>query len=268
MEMRQTLQLVVRSRTVRVALGATGIGAAVAIAAGLFEPVSFLITLGGALGVTAIAFPRARIASAVAHVLEALGPEADPEVLIRALKKLSRVQSLEGARALEHAAAAAPDPFLRSAVALALECRDGDELRAVLAGEARRLAAEGDAARHVVATLARLLPAFGLIGTLLGLGLLLRDLGGAARGALGSGLGMAVMTTLYGAVLANAVVLPIATKLQSHLARQALRRQMIVEGVLLLHRGEFASRIERVLRAYGGPREETRDAIRLARRAA
>jgi len=122
----------------------------------------------------------------------------------------------------------------------------------------------------VIATLGRLLPAFGLIGTLIGLALLLPRVAGHDPSSLGPGLGMAVMTTLYGAVLANAVVVPVGTKLHEHLARQALGRHLIVEGVLLLHRGEFASRIERALRPYvsGVRGESTGNVVRLARHAA
>jgi chemotaxis protein MotA len=111
----------------------------------------------------------------------------------------------------------------------------------------------------------------GLIGTLIGLALLLRNLAGADVAAIGPGLGIAVLTTLYGAVLSNVVVLPIATKLQVHLARQTLRFQMIIEGTLLIYRKEFPSRIERVLRTYVGAPGRTDagdDALRLATDAA
>ena len=79
-----------------------------------------------------------------------------------------------------------------------------------------------------------------------------KSLGGADLSAVGPGLGMAVLTTLYGAVLANVVVLPLNAKLQAYLARRVLVMQMVIEGTQLLHRREYPTRIERALRAYVG----------------
>ena len=81
---------------------------------------------------------------------------------------------------------------------------------------------------------------------------------------------MAVLTTLYGAVLSNVVVLPLATRLQTHLADQRLRIQMVIEGALLLQHKEFPTRIERTLRRYivAPPRREGERIVQLAERAA
>src|SRR2546429_261440 len=68
----------------------------------------------------------------------------------------------------------------------------------------------------------------------------------------GPGLGMAVLTTLSGAFCASAVILPLSAKLHAHLARRNLRSQMLIDGILLVHRREYPTRIERVLRAHVG----------------
>ena len=257
--------------------GPAGFAAATATAAGVLaavtgflHPVAFLITVGGTLGVTWATFSGARLASAWRYLTRALGEEAAPETVIMALKRLARIHRLEGPRALEGAAASAPDPFLRRAIELSFECGDEDEVRDVLCAEASRHAAEGEAARSVLNTLGKLFPAFGLIGTLLGLALLLRDLGDAELASIGSGLGLAVLTTLYGAILANVVVLPLATKLQAYLGRRALRSEMIIEGTLLVYRSELPTRVERVLRGYTSqsPTEASSYDLRLAQRAA
>jgi chemotaxis protein MotA len=243
-------------------LGLAGIGfaaissiAAVAAAAGFLDPMSLLITVGGALGVTWTTFPHARLAYAWTLVREALVAPLDVEPVIVELKHLGHVHRVDGIPALERAGARARDPFVRLAVALAVEARSEAELREALVGEARRCAADGEAARQVLVTLGKLFPAFGLIGTLIGLVTLMHHLGSADLTAVGPGLGMAVLTTLYGAVLANVVVLPLSAKLYAHLVRRGLVMQMVVEGTLLLHRREYPTRIERALRAYvGAPR--------------
>jgi chemotaxis protein MotA len=248
--------------------------AAVAAAAGGFlEPVSLLITVGGTLGVTWATFPRARLQSAWDHLTAALAGETDPAGTIRILKHLAGVHRTEGEPALERAVAVVPDPLLRRALQLSFECRDEDELAALLLAEDARRSADGEAARQVIVTIGKLFPAFGLIGTLIGLALLLQNLGGADVAAIGPGLAIAVLTTLYGAILSNVVVLPLATKLQAHLARQSLLARMVIEGTLLVHRKEYGSRIERSLGAYVGGHlgtadAEGRNALQLAPRAA
>jgi chemotaxis protein MotA len=233
--------------TATVAVLALLVGAALA---GLLHPLSLLITLGGALTVTWITFSSAGVRGTLRQVSVALGDEPDAEGLVAIFKRLARIHRTDGAPALERASAEVADPFLRRAVALAVDTTDRDELDDTLAAEARRHLADGEAARHVLLTLGKLCPAFGLMGTLLGLALLLHRLGDADLPALAAALGLAVQTTLYGVVLSNVVVLPLATKLQAHLAARALVLQMIIDGTLLLHREEHPARIERALRAY------------------
>lgn len=259
-------------RTGRAGVGVTlaAAVAAVALATGFLDPISLVITVGGALAVTRATFSRERLLSARRHLAAALEEAPSPEDTVAVFKRLGRIHRTEGARALEQAASRESDPLVRRGITLALECRDAEELADILLVEARQRVAEGEAARHVIVTLGRLFPAFGLIGTLIGLVLLLRRLAGASLTAIGPGLGIAVLTTFYGAVFANVVILPLATKLHAHLARQALRAQMIIDGVLLVHRQEYPTRIERVLRGYvGAPAAEgARRVVELAGRAA
>jgi chemotaxis protein MotA len=239
---------------------------------GLLDPVALLITIGGGLGVTAMTFSRERIARAWKLVKASLAEPDDAEEVLATLKRLGRIHRVEGVPALERAGLQASDPFLRAAICFATEGRDGEELEAVLVGEVRRYVAAGESARQVVLLLGKLFPAFGLIGTLIGLAHLLRNLGMATSlAAIGPGLGLAVTTTLYGAVLANVVVLPLATKLHTHLERRQSVMQMIIDGTLMVQRKEYPTRIERMLRgALALPTSGARrtSAITLADRAA
>jgi chemotaxis protein MotA len=239
---------------------------------GLLDPGALLITIGGGLGVTLMTYSRERLGRAWSLVQRSLGEPEDPETIIATLKRLGRIHRVEGVPALERAAAQAQDPFLRAAIDCATDGRDTEELEAVLYGEMRRHAAEGESARQVVLLLGKLFPAFGLIGTLIGLAHLLRNLGTATNlAAIGPGLGIAVTTTLYGAVLANVVVLPLAAKLQTHLERRNTMMQMIVDGTLMVQRKEYPTQIERVLRgAFAVPSPTARPAstLTLAERAA
>ncbi len=260
-----------RSRRLAWSLAAAGVGSVVGACTGVLDPTALLITIGGGIGVTAMTFSRARILEAWAFVQEALAPAEDPEVLVGTLKRLARVHRVEGTLALERAGLREDDPFLRTAIELATDGRDEEALQAALLGEVRRQTAHGENARHVVLLLGKLFPAFGLIGTLLGLAHLLHRLGTATSlAAIGPGLGIAVTTTLYGAVLANVVVLPLATKLHAHLEQRRSTMQMIIDGTLMIHRKDYPTRIEQMLRgAFALPTTSSpRAKIALADRAA
>ena len=89
----------------------------------------------------------------------------------------------------------------------------------------------------------------GTVGTLIGLALMLRSLSSLDPATLGPGLAISVMTTLYGAVFANVVVLPIATKLADELERRRRTMDLAIVGAELLQRRELPTRIERALRS-------------------
>jgi chemotaxis protein MotA len=261
---------IVRSR-LGFSLAAAGFVTLAAGMFGLLDPSALVITIGGGIGVTAMTFSRERIWRAWELVQAALGEPGDPEAIVADLKRLARIHRLEGVPALERAGEQVADVFLRTAIGLATDGREEDELEAALIGEVRRQTNEGETSRQVVLLLGKLFPAFGLIGTLIGLAHLLHNLGTATSlAAIGPGLGIAVTTTLYGAVLANVVVLPLATKLHAHLERRQTIMQIVIDGTLMVQRKEYPTRIEQMLRgAFGLPTESPRRApIALAERAA
>lgn len=254
-----------------IGLAALGLATVGAVACGLLDVVSFVITVGGSLGVTAVTFSWSRLAATVREIGMAVAPEPDPEAQIAAFKRLARIHRLEGTRALERAAHAEADPFVRRAVLLAADGHDPDTVERQLAAEMRRHVGEVEDARLVLVTLGRLFPAFGLIGTLVGLVALLRTLGDGGLASLARGLGIAVQTTLYGALMSNVIVLPLATRLAAHAARRTRRLQMTLDGALLVARHAFPSQIDAVLRAHFGtppPEPPRAPSLRLAERAA
>jgi chemotaxis protein MotA len=261
----------------RAVLGLAALVLVVAIAAatGFLDPYSLLITLGGSLAVVRATFPSSRLGAALRAVRGVLGGERSSdetalEELISRFKVYARIYRVEGAAALDRAAETEPDSFVRLAAERAVDGTNPDEIREVLTGEASRLLTEGYEARAVVATLGRLLPAFGLIGTLIGLALMLRSLSSLDPAALGPGLAISVMTTLYGAVFANVVVLPIATKLADELERRRHAMDLAIVGAELLHQRELPTRIERALRSRARLRalEEPNALVLLTERAA
>jgi len=243
----------------------------IALVARLLDPLSLLVTVGGALAVGRATFPAERLAATWGHLRAAVAPDPDPEPLLASLKRLARIHRVEGLPALERAAAREDDAFLRRAIVLGVDTDDPELVNELLLVEAQRETADIEAARQVLVTFGKLFPAFGLIGTLFGLVVLLRNLSGGDLGAIAPGLGLAVQTTLYGAFLSNVVALPLATRLHAYAVRRGRRLQMTIDGTLLVLRGEYGGQIERMLRAHLGTESTRRShvgTIRLAERAA
>lgn len=181
---------------------------------GLLDPMSVLITVGGSFAVAWVTFPQQRIVAAWRHVVDVLRePPVDEEGSVEAtIAELKRL-----ARVYRVEGGPALDRAARR--------------RRRIPGCARSPCARTDHAPRAL-----LLPAVGA-----------GDLAAA-----GPALGISILTTLYGAVLSNVVVLPIATKLSSSLARRWLVLQMVVLGAELIHRREYPTRVERALRSFAG----------------
>jgi chemotaxis protein MotA len=116
------------------------------------------------------------------------------------------------------------------------------------------LAHRYEAARQVLLTMGKLLPSFGMVGTLIGLVLLLQQATDPDPQTLAPALAIAVLTTLYGAVLSNALVLPLAAKLQVFIHDQEMLMRLTVEGAVLIARHQPPALIEKrigLLAAYG-----------------
>ena len=108
--------------------------------------------------------------------------------------------------------------------------------------------------RQILLTLSKLLPAFGLIGTLVGMVLLLRDLYTQDVQSLPAALSLAVLTTLYGAVFANVVVAPLAARLHATATEREMRMGLTFDWVMMLVRGDVAAAVAQGVAARVPPR--------------
>ena len=94
-------------------------------------------------------------------------------------------------------------------------------------------------------------PAFGMIGTLVGLVIMLGNLDDPA--AIGPGMALALITTFYGAVLANLVCIPISGKLKARSAEESLQKRMIMEGIMSIQSGDNPRIVEQKLNVFIAP---------------
>ena len=199
---------------------------------------SILIVLGGTLAVVIACYPQlAR--SIPTHIKIMLRARAfDPAAYVEQLVELAQIARKNGLLALEEKANEQQDPFFKQAIMLIVDANDPDRVRSILENDI-----EQTSARHqeVVAMYERgsnAAPAFGMIGTLIGLINMLKGLDGADMESLGPNMSVALVTTFYGSFLAHVIFNPIAANLVARDEEEVLCRQIVVEGIMAIQSGE------------------------------
>ena len=203
-----------------------------------FDVPSILIVVGGTLAVMVACYPKLA-KSFPAHVKIMLRAKAfDPSIYVEQLTELAQIARKNGLLALEEKANEQTDPFFKQAIMLIVDANDPDRVRSILENDI-----EQTSARHqeVVAMYERgsnAAPAFGMIGTLIGLINMLKGLDGADMDSLGPNMSVALVTTFYGSFLAHVIFNPIAANLTARDEEEILCRQIIVEGIMAIQSGE------------------------------
>lgn len=199
---------------------------------------SALIVLGGTLAVVIACYPKLA-KSFPKHMKIMLRAKAfNPTTYVDQLVELAQIARKNGLLALEEKANEQTDPFFKQAIMLIVDANDPDRVRSILNNDI-----EQTSARHqeVVAMYERgsnAAPAFGMIGTLIGLINMLRGLSGADMDSLGPDMSVALVTTFYGSLLAHVIFNPIAANLIARDEEEVLCRQIVVEGIMAIQSGE------------------------------
>ncbi len=203
-----------------------------------FDFSSILITICGTIAVVIACYPKLA-KSFPKHFAILLRAKAfDPTTYVEQLIELAQIARKNGLLALEEKANTQPDPFFKQAIMLIVDANDPDRVRSILENDI-----EQTSARHqeVVAMYERgsnAAPAFGMIGTLIGLINMLKNLSGSDLSSLGPDMSVALITTFYGSVLAHVIFNPIAANLTARDEEEILCRQIIVEGIMAIQAGE------------------------------
>ena len=175
-----------------------------------------------------------------------------PEI-IQKIIELSNVARKEGLLSLEEAASDIDDEFLKKGILLIVDGTDPELVRAIM--ETELVSVEG---RHkdkigFWENIGAMGPAWGMIGTLIGLINMLRDLSDFA--SIGPNMSTALITTFYGSVLANAICTPVSNKLKVDNAAEMMLKEVMIEGLLSIQAGENPRVIEEKLKSFLSPQE-------------
>ena len=220
-----------------------------------FDLPSLMITVGGTLAATYFSYSWETLKGLV-NVVHAILTTTSVSLEAHAHKiiQLARLNHTGGLRALESHEQELQDPLLRRAVSMIVDMQREDEVRAMVEHEFFLFAHRYEASRQVLLTIGKLLPSFGMVGTLIGLVLLLRQATDPDPQTLAPALAVAVLTTLYGAVFSNALALPLAAKLQVFIHDQEMLTRLTMEGAVLIARNQSPALVEKrigLLAAHG-----------------
>jgi len=216
---------------------------------GFFDLSSLLLVLGGSAAAVLLAFPFRDLRSLPAVLRKVFFNRAeDLKEVSEQLVMLSQVARREGLLALEGQLPRITHPTLTLGVQLIVDGTRPEVVESLLRSEMDSMAARHLVGKNVIAQLGRFTPAFGLIGTLIGLILMFCNLSDPE--ALGPGMATALLTTLYGAILANLVFLPCAEKLGLFNSQELLVMEVILRGVLAIQAGEHPQVVLRRLSTF------------------
>lgn len=208
---------------------------------------SLLIVFGGTFAVTTISYSMSEIWRAQRLMLVALFSRTpDCGDAARRILDLARVARNEGVLVLERQLTQLRDaPFLRRAIGLVVDGASPEDVEDVMAQEQSAIQVRHAKSASILRKAAEVAPAMGLIGTLVGLVQMLGQLDNPS--AIGPAMAVALLTTFYGAVLANMVFAPLASKLDRNSAEEALVNRIYVIGAASIGRQENPTRIEILL---------------------
>lgn len=218
-----------------------------------FDEGSIFITIGGAFFCTMITTDSLKdFWGSIRSIRLILKPySSDAEKTIRSIIDLSNIARKEGLLALEEAANDIDDEFLKKGVLLIVDGTDPELVRSILETELNCIEARHTSKTSFWETMAAMGPAWGMIGTLIGLINMLKKLDDIA--AIGPNMALALVTTFYGSVLANWICLPIANKLKANNAKEIMIKEIMVEGLLSIQAGENPRVIEEKLKSFLSP---------------
>ncbi len=195
-----------------------------------------LLVLGGTFLASVISHSRGRVVALLRRV-PVLMREAPEEVFAdrRAFLQVAGMYRRGDVRGAERATMTLNDSFLRNSARLALDPHGSEELSRVLQLQMRRRKEQDSAEVRILRTMATFAPAFGMLGTLLGLVVLLGDLGNSGLEQIGATMGFALMSTLYGLLAANLLFRPLSLKLEDRSRSRLNHMGFLLEAVVMLH---------------------------------
>ena len=212
---------------------------------------SALVVIGGTLGATLMRNPLATVLGTFGVVMKGfMSKVPEPIPLITQIVGLCKQARKNGMLALE--SVEIEYAFLGKGVGLGVDGLEPDQIRSILETDLRFMVGRHRRGQEILEGMGAAAPAFGMIGTLIGLVQMLASMEDPST--IGPAMAVALLTTLYGALLANVICLPLADKLKVRSQEEALNMMVCLEGVLGMVSGENPNQISQKLKSFLTPK--------------
>lgn len=224
-----------------------------------FNLPSIMIVVGGTIASTIVSYPGKMLKSLKtvytnAFKVKKIDLNEDIEMIIR----IANIARREGLLALEDAMGDFDNPFLKKGIMLIVDGADTELVKNILETEITFIQERHGQGQAIILSMASYAPAYGMIGTLIGLINMLKNLTDTAT--LGPSMSVALITTFYGVVLANLVFTPIAKKLKVQSDAESLQKELYMEGLLSIQDGENPRIIKDKLTSFISRRDQKKEA--------
>lgn len=231
------------------------VGADVSALKNFVDVPSILITLGGSFCAVLAQYTLQDFVKGIkSFALIFKLSEFDLPEVIRKIIDLSNIARKEGLLALEEASSELDDEFLKKGVLLIVDGTDPELVRGILETEMGSIESRHKKNEAFWNNLAGMGPAWGMIGTLIGLINMLQDMNDPS--AIGPAMAVALTTTLYGSMLANWICIPVVGKLNAKNGTEMVIKEVMIEGLLSIQAGENPRVIEEKLKSFLSPVEK------------
>ncbi len=222
-----------------------------------YDVPSLAITVGGSFGALLMSYPLNEIKRFVKVAAQAFKEDGTSKIdNIALFVNLSKKARRDGLLSLEEDIQEIDNEFVKKGLNMIVDGIEPESIREIMTLEIKELEKRHEDAASMFTTWGAYAPAMGMIGTLIGLIQMLANLSDADN--LASGMGKALITTFYGSMLANLVVLPIAGKLNYKTAREVNEMEMMIEGVLSIQSGINPRVIEDKMIVYLSPEDRVK----------
>lgn len=213
---------------------------------------SVMITVGGALSATVATYPWRDLANMGKVFKQAfLTKRLNAVKIIDDFRRYADIARRDGILALENVTGEIDDPFLVKGIQLAVDGTDPEVIQTMMQTELDQMCSRHDRGIHVLRRVSEYAPAFGMIGTLIGLVVMLNNLNDPSL--IGPSMAVAIITTFYGAMICYLVVTPLAERLERTSNDEVLIREMMIKGVMSIQSGDNPRIVEQKLKIFLPP---------------
>lgn len=211
---------------------------------------SFVIVLGGVIGVVLMRFTLGQFIGSMKTALKAFLYKAEsPEVLIASVVELAGIARKEGLLALE--GQEITNPVLSRGISMLVDGHEASVVKKALSTEMNEMVARHKMGQDIFKQIGDAGPAMGMIGTLVGLVQMLSNMSDPK--SIGPAMAVALLTTLYGAMIANMFALPISDKLALRSAEEQMNKNIIIQSVLAIQEGQNPKVLDELLKNFLPP---------------